>query len=255
MEIKKFTFLVKGSCVCIARGWLNAVKKIASLKNFSLIYDTCKELLKEIKFDFRKGELYILGFSEDRTLQMELTCKVEVETPKVVILGREVFKKFSFDEMDFYDADDHIIAIHGNMEGKLRPDDPRTSRMPTDPYKIKWDSWNLNEIKFTVDELKQLLNLIKGEVMSMDFIIKSGRLTMTLDISESKFSIFKEDIDPKIDCAVTVSTDLIADGLKMYNKFKEFTMFIGTDVPLLVKMSNADLKVDILIAPRIKAAQ
>jgi hypothetical protein len=30
-------------------------------------------------------------------------------------------------------------------------------------------------------------------------------------------------------------------------------MFIGTDVPLLVKMNNDDLKVDILIAPRIEA--
>lgn len=230
------------------------MKKIASLKNFSLIYDTCKELLKEIKFDFRKDELYILGFSEDRTLQMEVTCKTEVEHPKEVILGRDVFKKFNFDEMDFFDDDSgYIIAIHGNMEGKLRPDDPRTSRMPSEPYKVKWDQWNLNEIKFTVDELKQLMGLVKGEIMAIDFIIKDGRLTMTLDISESKFSIFKEDIDPKIDCAVTISTDLLADGLKTYSKFKEFSMFIGTDVPLLVKMSNDDLKVDILIAPRIEA--
>jgi len=230
------------------------MKKIASLKNFSLIYDTCKELLKEIKFDFRKDELYILGFSEDRTLQMEVTCKTEVETPKVVILGRDVFKKFSFDEMDFYDSGDgFIVARHGNMEGKLRPDDPRTSRMPAEPYNVKWDSWNLNEIKFTVDEVKQVMNLIKGEVMAMDFIIKDGKLVTTLDISESKFSIFKEGIDPKIDCAVTISTDLLADGLKTYSKFKDFSMFIGTDVPLLVKMNNDDLKVDILIAPRIEA--
>jgi len=230
------------------------MKKIASLKNFSLIYDTCKEILAEIKFDFRKEELYILGWSSDRTLQMEIYCPVDVETQKMFIIDREVFRKFNFADVDFFDDPNYVIVRHETMEGQLRPNDPRTSTLMTRPaLKVKWDQWNLHEVKFTVDELKKLMNLIKGEITAIDFVIKDGKMTMGLHISESKFSIFKEDIDPKIDCTVTISTDLLADGLKTYSKFKEFTMFIGSDVPLLVQMSNDELKVDILIAPRIEA--
>jgi len=228
------------------------MKKVATLTNFSTIYNICKESIKDIRFRFKDNQLTILEYVSNTT-EFFLTCKVDVEHNADFILDRNYFVKFNYPDVDFFIDDNYVTVKHNTSEARLRPIDNRCGIPKKDePFKIN-ESIQYTEVILTTEEMKKIISLIKGEKeKKFAMYIKDGRLTVGIVLLESDYFEYKDGLDPSIDMRTVLSVDLFEEAMASYSKFEKFTLMIGNNVPLIIKFNDDLLDVRILIAPRIE---